>query len=177
MKKKEKVIDLIMAVVMSLVIGTIAVFLARRGRSYEELQHMPLAGMLISGLIESVVLGLIVVLIFPMGKWGKGLADKVKAHPPGLKFSLINSIPYTLINTIVVGGILSFVNVMRAHAKMSDPKPPVIMMWLKSQALMFPVTLICSYILAVIIAPIIVRSVMGKPGRQGMPARPEETDK
>ena len=174
MGKKGKIIDIIMAVIMSLAIGALATFLARRGKSYEEPQHMPLAGMLIKGLIESVVLGVIVILIFPIGKWGKALADKVKVHPPGIKFSLINAIPYTLVNTTVVGGILSFINIMKAHGEMPDPKPPLIMMWLRSQALMFPVTLICSYILAVILAPVIVRLVIGRPGG---PGRPEETDK
>ena len=170
MKRKEKTMNLIMAVIMSVLLGVISVFLARAGKDDVQLQAMPpLPVMLITSIIESVIAGIIVALIFPLGKWGRALAAKAGANPPGMKFTLINCIPFTLVNTFAISLPLSCISMAQAYGKIDMPdKPPFVAMWLGQWLIMLPFALVAAYIIAVIISPILVRAV-GLGGPQGGP--------
>ena len=173
MKKKEKTVSIIMAVIMSVLLGIIAVFLARAGKSDVQLQTMPpLPVMLITSVIESVIAGIIVALVFPLGKWGSMLAAKAGATPPGIKFTLINCIPFTLVNTVIISLALSGISLAQAYGKIESPvKAPFVAMWLGQWSIMFPFTLVVAYLISIIVSPIVVKAV-GLGGPQGVP--PEE---
>ncbi|MBO4426768.1 MAG: hypothetical protein J5776_07145 [Clostridiales bacterium] len=171
-RKKEMKVNLIMAVVMSLLLGIIAVFLARAGKDDVQLQSMPpLPVMLITGVLESLVAGIIVALVVPLGKWGRMLAAKAGANPPGLKFTLINCIPLAVGNTLIISLALSLISMLQAYGKIDMPnKPPFLAMWLGQWIIMLPVTLVAAYVIAVVISPVIVRAV-GLGGPQGGPPK------
>ena len=172
MKRKERTMNLIMAVIMSVLLGTIAVFLARAGKDDVQLQAMPpLPVMLITSIIESVIAGIIVALVFPLGKWGRALAAKAGANPPGIKFTLVNCIPFTLVNTFAISLPLSCISMAQAYSKIDMPvKPSFISMWLGQWIVMLPFALVASYIIAVIISPLLVKAVgLGCP--QGGPPK------
>ena len=170
MRKKEKTVNILMAVVMSVLLGTIAVFLARAGKSDVQLQAMPpLPVMLITSVIESIIAGIIVALVFPLGKWGSMLAAKAGATPPGIKFTLVNCIPFAVVNTVVISLALSCISMAQAYGKMDMPvKPPFVAIWLGQWVIMFPFTLVAAYLISIIVSPIIVKAV-GLGGPQGGP--------
>ena len=172
MRRKEMTVNLIMAAVMSLALGIIAVLLARAGKSDVQLQAMPpLPIMLITSIIESEIAGIIVALVFPLGKWGRALAAKAGANPPGFKFTLINCIPFTLVNTFAISLPLSCISMAQAYGKIDMPsKPPFVAMWLGQWVVMLPFTLVAAYVIAIIISPVIVRAV-GLGGPQGGPPK------
>ena len=170
MKKKEITVSLVMALIMSLLLGVIAVFLARAGKSDVQLQAMPpLPIMLITSIIESVIAGVIVALVFPLGKWGRALAQKAGANPPGIKFTLINCIPFAVVNTVVISLALSCISMVQAYGKIDMPvKPPFVAMWLGQWVVMLPFTLVVAYVISIIVSPIVVKAV-GLGGPQGGP--------
>ncbi len=161
MKNKERLISIIMAVIISICMGLLFAFLARKNATPESVSAMPPAPvMYITSLIESVVLGIIVVLIIPMGKMGRGLASKFNAFPPSFKFTLLNSIPFAVINAFLLSAICSFLSVAQAHSHIpADKAPPLLMMWLGGWLRTLPLSIVLSYILAVIISPFVVKAV------------------
>ena len=167
-RKKEKKVNLIMAVVMSVLLGVISVFLARAGKTDVQLQSMPpLPVMLITGVLESAAAGIVVALTVPLAKWGHMLAAKAGANPPGLKFTLINCIPFAVGNTVIISLVLSFISMLQAYDKIDMPvKPPFAAMWLGQWVVMLPFTLVAAYVIAAVISPIVVRAV-GLRGPQG----------
>ena len=90
MKKKEKLVNIIMAIVISILMGILFAFISRNNADPKALESMPPApaAYLIS-ILESVTVGVILALIIPMGKWGRALCRKTGANPPGIKFTMI----------------------------------------------------------------------------------------
>ena len=176
MEKKARTVNIIMAVVISLVMGILFTFITRGKSDPKALESMPPAPVayLIS-ILESVVVGVIIALIIPMGKMGRALAAKFGANPPSFKFTIINSIPFAVINAILVSAICSLLGVASSYGHIMDPnKPPLIIMWLTNWLKLLPISIIVSYVLAVIISPIVVRAVgLGGPGGPGGPGDPE----
>ncbi|MCR5214200.1 MAG: hypothetical protein K6E10_07265 [Eubacterium sp.] len=172
MKKKEMKVNIIMAVIISAIMGLLFVFVARgmAGRQNPHaLESMPpLPVMLITSLLESIVVGLIVAIIIPIGKLGRGLATKLNAKPGSLKFTLLNSIPFALINAIIVSAVCSFISIAQSHAHAAPQAnmPPLMVHWLGQWLATLPISIIVSYIFAVIISPFVVKAV----GLGGPPA-------
>ena len=103
MKKKERTVGIVMAVIMSAAMGLIAAFLVRRGMNPQELASSPPAPvMYLSNALESIAFGILFTLILPMGKWGRELASKAGAVPPSFKFHLLNSLPVSVACAILV---------------------------------------------------------------------------
>ena len=171
MKKKERMVGLIMAVILSAVMGILFVALARHNSLAQNpnAQLPPAPVQFITGVLESITVGIIVVLVIPIGKMGRGLAAKAGAFPPSFKFTLLNSIPYAVINAIIVGGICSFLGVATSYGKIMDPnKPPLFIMWIGNYLKTLPIAIVVSYILAVIISPMVVQAVgLGGPPTDG----------
>ena len=112
MQKKEKKVNIIMAVVMSLVMGLFFAFLARHNAGAKELESMPPAPiMFITSALEAIIAGLIVALILPLGKAGRAMAGKFNAEPPSMKFTLINSIPLAVVNAVICSAVCSFISI------------------------------------------------------------------
>ena len=170
MQKKEKQIGLIMAIVISIAMGIVASIVISND---PKAQTPPLPLFCLINVVESIVVGILGALLIPLGKLGQAMAKKAKATPPSLKFSLINSIPLAVGNSVIVSAVVSFVNVAQAHSKIpAEQAPPLMAMWMGSWGPLLVPSIIISYVLAVLLAPVVVRMVMGKGGPMGGPGRP-----
>ncbi len=173
MKKKERKVNIIMAVIMSAVMGLLFAFIARMTADPQQLKNMPpVPVMIITSLLESITIGIIVALIIPMGRMGRSLAAKAGARPGSMKFNALNSIPFAVINGVILSAICSFINIAQAHAKMpADKADPLFKMWFSNWIVTLPLSIIVGYILALIISPIVVRKVGlgGPPQGAGIP--------
>lgn len=162
MKKKERTMGLIMAIIISLAMGILVAFLIPK-ISPQAAESQPVAIRYISNILLSVTVGIIVAFVVPLGKMGRSLAAKAGANPPSFKFTLINSIPLSVGNTIIVSLVCSLVGVLmgRSHAPAEAlaNMPPFPVMWLGSWAKLLLPTLIASYVLAVVLSPIISQAV------------------
>ncbi len=177
MKKKETLVNIIMAVILSICMGALFTFINRSSVDPEALKNMPPAPIAyLVRILESVTVGVIISLIIPMGKWGFALAKKFGANPPGIKFTLINSIPFSLINAILLSFICSFIGIATSYGNIADPnKPSLVSMWLGNWIKTLPISIVVGYVLAIIISPIVVKAVgLGKPpaGAPGGPGGP-----
>lgn len=161
MRKKERMVNLIMAVTVSAVMGLIFAIFARIIAAPEALKAMPPAPvMIISSIIESVIVGVIIAFILPLGKLGKGLAARCNANPPGMKFNLINAIPFAVVNAIVVSAIVIFISIAQARSHMpAAAAPPIMAMWFSNWIKTLPLSIIVSYIISIIVSPVLVKAV------------------
>ncbi|MCR5406227.1 MAG: hypothetical protein K6E88_05540 [Lachnospiraceae bacterium] len=169
MRKKERKVSIIMAVILSSMMGILFSILVRRGADAKALESMPpMPVMLITSLLESVTVGVILVLILPLGKLGRSLAGKAGAQPPSMKFTLLNSLPFAVISAVFVSAIVCFISVAIAHGKMTGDVQPLMEMWAKNWLKSLPLSVIVSYVLSILISPVVVKKV----GLGGPPARP-----
>lgn len=162
MKKKERLMGIIMAIIISLGMGILVAALIPV-ISPQAAESQPVAIRYISNILMSVVTGIIVALVIPLGKLGRGLANKAGAMPPSFKFTLLNSIPLAAGNTLIVSLVCSFFGVLmgRSHAEAEAlaHMPPFPVMWLGNWVKLLLPTLIVSYILAVILSPVVSQAI------------------
>ena len=158
MKEKERTVGIIMAIVMSVAMGIIAALVIY----YDpKTQTPPLPIFCLINVVESVIVGLLVAFLVPLGKLGRALAAKAKATPPSLKFNLINSIPLAVGNSVIVSLIVSFIGVAQAHSKIPEQvAPPLFAMWIGSWARLLVPSILISYVLAIFISPLVAKAVM-----------------
>ena len=114
-------------------------------------------------IVESVAVGIVVALVIPIAKLGRKLAEACKARPGTIKFNLINGFPFTVINSCLLGTIMSGLGIFQARRQMPMEvlikQPPFVKVWLGSCLENLPIAIIVSYILAIIISPIVVKMV------------------
>lgn len=170
MKKKERLMGLIMAIIISAVMGVCATFLVRLFNK-QAAEQSPLIAMLLLNIVLSIVLGVIISLVLPLGKLGRKLAAAAHANPPSFKFTLLNSLPISVINTIIIGFLLSGLGVGMARmgirrsappevaAQILGSMPPFPIMWAISFFEILIPTMIISYLLAVILSPVISQAI------------------
>ena len=162
MKKKERMMGLIMAIIISLAMGILVAFLIPK-ISPQAAESQPAAIRYISNILMSVITGIIVAFVIPLGKLGRALANKAGANPPSFKFTLLNSIPLAVGNTLIVSLVCSFFGVMmgRSHATAEAlaHMPPFVIMWLGNWGKLLLPTLIVSYLLAVILSPVVSQAI------------------
>ena len=162
MKKKERTMGLVMSIIISAAMGALASFIVIKTNP-EAAQAQPIPMMYISNIVLSIIVGIIVALVLPLGKLGRNLAAKANANPPTMKFTLINSIPMAIGNSLIIGLILSafgvFMGRNNAPSEVVAQMPPFIIMWLSSYAKLILPTLIASYVLSVILSPIVSQAV------------------
>ena len=160
MKKKERLVGIIMAVIMSAAMGLLFAILSRRGATPEALKSMPPAPVAyILNIIEAVIVGLLVAFFIPLMKLGRMMAAKFNAAPPSIKFTLINSIPFAVVNAIICSAVCSFIGIATAYSHMPAGKAPLIIMWLSNWAKSLPLSIVLGYVLAILISPLIVKAV------------------
>ncbi|MBO4241712.1 MAG: hypothetical protein IKT14_04765 [Clostridiales bacterium] len=157
MKNKEKLMGIVMAVIMSLVMGLLAAFLIIKGADEKQLAAMPPAPVTyISNALESVIAGVIITLILPMGKWGRGLASKAGANPPSFKFMLLNCLPVSVISAIFCSFTVCLINVLIAYTKIpAEGKPPFAGMFLGQWGKLLIPSILISYVVSVLISPLV----------------------
>ena len=173
-KKKNKKVNIIMAVVMSAVMGLLFAFLARHNADAKAIESMPPAPvMYISSVVEAIIVGLLVALLLPLGKAGRALAGKFNAKPPSMKFNLLNSIPLAVVNAIICSAVCSFISIAQSHSHMAPAAKaanPLMKMWFGNWLKTLPLSIIAGYVIAVIIAPFVVKAVgLGAPPAGGPP--------
>lgn len=169
MKKKERLMGLIMAIIISAAMGIVATFLVRLFNA--QAKNSPLIVMLLMNVTLSIVLGVIISLVLPLGKLGRKLAAAAHANPPSFKFTLLNSLPISIINTVIIGFLLSGLGIFMARMgirRSAPPEaaaaalasmPPFPVMWMISFFEILIPTMVISYLLAVILSPIISQAV------------------
>ena len=174
MEKKERRVSLIMAVLISAIMGVIFSYITRGHQDPKALENMPPApAAYLINILESVIVGVIITFVIPMGKMGRALTRSFGVKPPSFKFTLVNCIPFALINAILVSAICSFIGVATSYGKIMDPnKPPLMAMWSGNWLKLLPVSIVVSYVFSIIISPFVVKAVgLGGPpeGRAGGP--------
>ncbi len=168
--KKERLVGIIMSIIISAVMGVVSAALVIKNNP-EAVKYTPVAMLYISNIALSIVIGVIIALVIPLGKLGAMLARKANANPPGIKFFLLNAIPNSVGNTLIISLILSFVGVLTARMKLPaealSQLPPFAVMWLGNWLKLLLPTLLISYVLSVLLSPLISRLLgVGRPGPQ-----------
>ena len=160
MNQKNRAMHTAMSVLISAAMGVVASYLVLKTNP-QAAAATPAPMMYMSNIVLSVVLGLVSAAVLPLGKWGRGLADKAHAKPPSLAFQLLNSVPLALGNTLFVSLTLSFVGVFMgrrgAPAEAVAHMPPLPVMWLGSWAKLLLPTLCVSYLLSVLLSPVVAK--------------------
>ena len=168
--KKERLVGIIMSIIISAVMGVVSAALVIKNNP-EAVKYTPVAMLYISNIALSIVIGVIIALVIPLGKLGAMLARKANANPPGIKFFLLNAIPNSVGNTLIISLILSFVGVLTARMKLPaealSQLSPFAVMWLGNWFKLLLPTLLISYVLSVLLSPLISRLLgVGGPGPQ-----------
>ncbi|MCR5630270.1 FAD-binding oxidoreductase [Eubacterium sp.] len=162
MKKKERTMGLVMSIIMSAAMGALSAYLVMKGNP-KATKSVPVPMMYISNILLSVTVGIIVALCLPFGKMGRALAQKAHAKPPAMKFTLLNAIPFSVGNTLIVSFVVSFFGVAmgrsKAPASAVADMPPLPIMWLGSWGKILIPTLILSYVLSVLLSPFVSQLV------------------
>ena len=162
MEQKNRVMNTAMSVIISAAMGVVASWLTL-GSNPQAAASTPAPVMYACNVVLSVVLGLVSAAVMPFGKWGRGLANKAHAKPPGLAFNLLNAAPLAVGNTVFISLILSFVGVFMARrgvpAEAIANMPPLLVMWLSSWAKLLAPTLCVSYLLSVLLSPVVAKMV------------------
>ena len=158
--RKERLVGIIMSIIISAVMGAVSAALVIKNNP-ESVRYTPAAMIYVSNIALSIVIGVIIALVIPLGRLGAMLARKANANPPGIKFFLINAIPNSVGNTLIISLILSFAGVlmarMRLPAEALSQLPPFAVMWLGNWIKLLIPTLLISYILSVLLSPLISR--------------------
>jgi len=162
MKKKERTMNLVMSILISAAMGALAAFLVMKGNP-DATKTTPVPVMYISNILISVTVGIIIALILPLGKLGRMLASKANAKPPAMKFTLLNSLPISVGNTVIVSFVVSFFGVFMARSKAPESAvadmPPLPIMWIANWGKLLIPTLILSYLISVLLSPFVSQAV------------------
>lgn len=162
MKKKERTMGFVMSIIISAAMGAVAAYLVMKNNP-DATKATPVPAMYISNILMSITVGIIVALVVPLGKLGRNLAEKAHAKPPAMKFTLINAIPISVGNTVIVSFFVSLFGVVMARGKAPESvvadMPPLPVMWLSGWGKLLIPTLILSYVLAVLLSPFVSQAV------------------
>lgn len=164
MKQRVNAMRTTMTVSMSVMMGIAATLLARQGMP-PQVTAPPLMVMMGSNILMSLIVGFIIWLTIPAGKWGRVLVARLKAGPGTLKANALSSLPISLVNGLIISAVVSFVNVRGSHARIpAESAPPLMVMWSSSWIKMLPFMMVLPFLVAMLISPLIARWVK-LPGR------------
>ena len=171
MKETEKKIGLIISIIISAIMGFVASYIATHSGAPQGAEgHIPVVLVYCGNIILSILFGILIARFLPLGMLGGMLCAKARVAPPDIRFFLLNALPISVGNTVIISVILSFIGVVSARMKMPEDLvinlPPLPLMWLGTWVKILVPTLILSYILSVIIAPVMAKIFgVGKPPR------------
>ena len=176
MKKKMFRMGLIMSLIISVAMGLLSSFLLILFNP-DIVRSSPVPVIYLSNTLASVITGLIVFFVIPLGKLGAALTVKAGVRPPSLKFMLLNAIPMAVGNTVIISLVVSLLGVisarMKVPAEVLSTMPPMPVMWLGTWAKLLLPTLMASYALSVLLTPLISRALgLGGPGPEGGTGKP-----
>ena len=154
-KEKQKTAITIVMIVMALAMGALAAVII----SMNPKANPPAFPIFcVSNMFEAVAAGIILAQVIPFEKIGKWVEKMSNAKYPTFRFVLLNSIPFVLISSIIVNGIVCLVNVMMARS--SNPASeamPFMRMYLSSFApLIIPSIIVC-YVIAIVTTPLVYK--------------------
>lgn len=163
MKQKERLMGVVMAIIISASMGALASFLVIK-LNPNVVHALPVPILFMTYIALSVFVGVICALLLPFGKMGRNLAAKAGVNPPSLKFTIINTIPLSIGNTLILGLFMSLYGVGMARRNappevIANVMPPFVIMWLANYAKLLLPTFVLSYILSVIISPIVSKKL------------------
>jgi hypothetical protein len=176
MKKKMFLMGLIMSLIISVAMGLLSSFLLILFNP-DIVKSSPVPVIYLLNTLASLITGLIVFFVVPLGKLGAALTVKAGVRPPSLKFTLLNAIPMSVGNTVIISLVVSLLGVisarMKVPAEVLSTMPPMPVMWLGTWAKLLLPTLIASYILSVLISPLISKALgLGGTGPEGGAGKP-----
>ena len=176
MKKKMFLMGLIMSLIISVAMGLLSSFLLILFNP-DIVKSSPVPVIYLLNTLASLITGLIVFFVVPLGKLGAALTVKAGVRPPSLKFTLLNAIPMAVGNTVIISLVVSLLGVisarMKVPAEVLSTMPPMPVMWLGTWAKLLLPTLIASYILSVLISPLISKALgLGGTGSEGGAGKP-----
>ncbi|MCR5287791.1 MAG: hypothetical protein K6D93_07575 [Saccharofermentans sp.] len=176
MKKKMFLMGLIMSLIISVAMGLLSSFLLILFNP-DIVKSSPVPVIYLLNTLASLITGLIVFFVVPLGKLGVALTVKAGVRPPSLKFTLLNAIPMAVGNTVIISLVVSLLGVisarMKVPAEVLSTMPPMPVMWLGTWAKLLLPTLIASYILSVLISPLISKALgLGGTGPEGGAGKP-----
>lgn len=155
MAKKTRAVSIIMAIIMSAAMGALMTWLSRQNNP--KAAEAPAVPAFVSAIIVSIIIGVLTVLIIPLGKWGKKLAGK--ADPTTMKFTLLNCLPVSVVSAVIVSAAASFFGMFMGMSKGGAPMNAIVAAWVPAWLKSLPISIIVSYVLAVIISPMVVQMV------------------
>ena len=166
---KGRLVGMIMSLIISLAMGIVSSLLVI-ATNPNALQAHSAFFIYATNILLLLILGFLISLLLPFGRLGEALARKANAAPLSIKFILLNAIPHSVGSTFIISLALSFFGVFTARMKLPEPVlstlPPFHIMWIGSWFRLLLPTLLISYTLSVLLAPVIARLVgYGKPGR------------
>ncbi len=155
-----------MSVIMSAVMGIIMTTVVRN--SNPQAAQTPAAIAYITAVLESVCIGLLTSLIIPLSKLGQALTKKYNAAPGSTKFTILNSLPMSIGNGLIVSACICLINIAQARSHMPPQAlaqmPSLFVMWFSSWVKNLPISLPVSYIISVLISPFVAQAVgLGDP--------------
>ena len=168
MKQRINAMRLTMTVFMSVMMGIAATLLSRAGAP-PQAALPPLMIAMGTNILMSLIVGFIIWLTIPAGKWGRALVARAKAGPGSLKANALNSLPISMVNGLIISAVVSFVNIRGSHAQIpAEFAPSLMVMWSSSWIKMLPVMLVLAFIVAMLISPLIAKWVKlpGKPPKR-----------
>lgn len=176
MKKKMFLMGLIMSLIISVAMGLLSSFLLILFNP-DIVKSSPVPVSYLLNTLASLITGLIVFFVVPLGKLGVALTVKAGVRPPSLKLTLLNAIPMAVGNTVIISLVVSLLGVisarMKVPAEVLSTMPPMPVMWLGTWAKLLLPTLIASYILSVLISPLISKALgLGGTGPEGGAGKP-----
>ena len=166
--KTNRLINIVMAVLMSVAMGLVASVVVF---NTTDSMTTPFPIFCLLNVGQSVIVGILVAILIPFHKAGMYLTRNIKNS--SLIYYLIFSIPNALGNAVIVSAAVSFMNIAAAYSKM-DPThaPPLFIMWFGSWIKTLPLSIVVGYVIAIIIAPFVIKAVgLGGPP-EGAPGRP-----
>lgn len=178
MKNKERLMGFLVSVIISGAMGALSAFMLTIVNP-DITKLTPVGKIYFSNTMLSIAVGILIAIFIPLGKLGQALAAKAGAMPPSPKFMLLNSLPISLGNTLIVSTVVSLIGVASARSNMSEEVlnsvPPFAVMWFGNWIKLLLPTFILGYVLAMLLVPLFIRllKIGPKPGmRPPFPPHP-----
>ena len=152
-KKNRRIIEVIVSVIMSVAMGMVSTIIVCLNPNANT---PPFVIFCFLNVTESIITGVCVALFVPLGKISDALVRKLKLKNPSLEYNLVFSIPLAIGNALIVSAVVSFINIAIAYTRLDPTQcPPLLVMWASSWLpLIIPMNII-SYILSVIVYPMV----------------------
>lgn len=119
-----------------------------------DLLHGGLNVMTLLMILLGFVVGMILSFIIPYGRMSYGLCRLLKVEKHKLLSHLVATLPPAVIQTVIISAVMTAVNVL--------PHSPILKVYLTAYGQTTPIMILVAYVVALVVKPIAVRSIIGK---------------